>query len=67
MMDIFEKIEARFGDLGLVVSILLTVLCILLVIGFWMFLVAVAPEIGLPLPFLALGFMIYAASKGSNK
>ena len=60
MIDIFDKIEEKYGNIGWVLAVVLTVLCAMFL---WIAIMLTLPIIGAAIPFLLLGALIYGALK----
>jgi hypothetical protein len=61
MTDIIDKIEEKFGDAGVVFAMILAAICAVVIIVLWLVLTNHIPAIGMSVPFLVLGWMVWFA------
>jgi hypothetical protein len=61
MTDIIDKIEEKFGEVGVVFAMILAVFCAVVIFVLWLVLTNHLPAIGMSVPFLVLGWMVWVA------
>ena len=61
--DLFERVEQRAGELGLVLFIILCVLCVFIAVTTFVYLTATVSALFLVLPFVALAWIIRTVTK----